>query len=92
LAVILGQIFANSVLRLRILLKPGLGIRLDRVDRTFRLANAAVDALVGMNDEHVGALVEAVHRAHFHAIHVLAFNATFDDDVSHYSLSGRAAE
>src|SRR6266700_8292457 len=60
----------------QILLKPGLGVRLDRLDRTFRLANAAVDALVGMNDEHVGALVEAVHGANLHAIHLLAFDAT----------------
>src|ERR1700692_3803876 len=57
------------------LLKTGLGVRLDRLDRTFGLANTAIDALVGMNDEHVLALVEAVHRTHFDAIHVFAFDA-----------------
>src|ERR1019366_6053450 len=73
------------------LLEAGLSVGLDRFHRTFGLANPAVDALVGMNDEHVGALVEAVHRTHLHAVHVLEFNATFDDDVSHYALSGWAA-
>jgi hypothetical protein len=36
-----------------------------------------------MNDEHVLAFVEAVHRAYFHAIHVLALDATLVDDVGH---------
>src|SRR5205807_1311774 len=35
----------------------------DRLGRAFRFADAAIDALVGVDDEHVLALVEAVHRA-----------------------------
>src|SRR5262249_27310319 len=44
-------------------LKPWLGIRLDGIDGAFRLANTTVDALVGMNHEHVLTLVETVHGA-----------------------------
>src|SRR5262249_50204526 len=68
------------------LLEPRLGVRLDRVDRTFRLADPAIDAFVGMDDEHVLALVEAVHGTNVHAIHVLALDAAFDDDVGHSTL------
>src|SRR6185312_9032178 len=62
-----------------------LGVGLDRLDRTFRLANAAVDALVRMNDEHVLAFIEAVHRTDFDAIHVLALDAVVVDDIGHSS-------
>jgi hypothetical protein len=37
-----------------------------------------------VDDEHVVALVEAVHGAHFHAVHVLALDAVFGNDVSHF--------
>ena len=74
-------------------IKARLGVGLDGVDRAFRLADPAIDALVGMNDEHILALVEAVHRAHFDAIGVFALDANFSDDVSHlpHTESGCAA-
>jgi hypothetical protein len=62
-----------------------LGVGLDRVDRALRLADAAIDALVGMDDEHVVALVEAVDRANFDTIGVFALDANFSDDVGHRS-------
>src|SRR3989441_1494769 len=62
-------------------LEPRLGVRLDRVDRAFRLADPAIDAFVRVDDEHVLALVEAVHGANLHAIHQLALDAAFVDDV-----------
>ena len=62
-------------------LKPRIGIRLDRVDRAFRLADAAINAFVRVDDEHVLAFVEAVDRAHFDAVHNLAANAALVDDV-----------
>src|SRR3984957_8847094 len=43
-------------------------VRLDCFGRAFRFAHAAIDALVRMDDEHILALVEAVDRAHLHAI------------------------
>src|SRR5260370_40181185 len=61
----------------------GLSVRLDRLGRAFRLADAAVDALVGVNDQHVGALVEAVHRADLHAVHVLTLYAVLDNHIGH---------
>jgi uncharacterized protein (DUF1499 family) len=63
-------------------LKPWFGIRLDGIDGTFRFANATVDAFLGMDDEHVLALVEAVDGAHGDAVHGFAANAAIVDDVS----------
>src|SRR6202022_3845882 len=67
-------------------LKPRLGVRLDRVDRAFRLADPAIDGFVRVDDEHVLALVEAVHGANLHAIHQLALDAAFVDDVGQLSV------
>src|SRR5882724_10179503 len=67
--------------------QPALSLRLavrnDSLDRTFGLAHTAIDALVRVNDEHVLALVEAVDRAHLDAVHVLAADAGFSDNVGH---------
>src|SRR5882762_9389010 len=62
----------------------------DRLDRAFRLAQGAVDALLGIDGEEVRPLVEAVDRANLDAIHVLALDAAFGDDKSH-SVSSRGA-
>src|SRR5580704_14472628 len=71
------------------LLDAGLGIGLDRVDRAFRLADPAIDAFIGVDDEHIFALLEAIHGADFDAIHVFAFDAIVVDDVGHiHTLSG----
>jgi hypothetical protein len=39
-----------------------------------------------MDDQHVVALVETVHRANLNAIGIFAFDAGFSDDVSHPDL------
>src|ERR1051325_1921028 len=70
------------------LLKARLGVGFDRLDRALRLAYAAIDTFVRMDDGHVLALVEAIEGAHGHAIHQLTFDAAVVDDVSH-SISGR---
>ena len=62
------------------------GISLDRVDWAFRLANTAIDAFVRVDDQHVLALVEAIHRAHLDAVHRFATNAVIVDDVGQLSL------
>src|SRR5947207_14044403 len=49
-------------------LQPGFAISLDGIDGAFRFAYATVDALVRMDDEHVLALVEAVHGANLDAV------------------------
>src|SRR5437660_4867326 len=75
-------------------LKPRLGVGLDRVDRALRLAHPAIDAFVRLDDEHVFALVEAVHGAHFDAVHSFAANATLVDDVGQLTVlsAGRSGE
>jgi len=62
-------------------LNPRLGVWLDRFDRAFGLAHPAVDALVRVDDEHILALVEAVHGTHLDAVHVFALDAFVVDDV-----------
>ena len=63
-------------------------IRLDRINRAFRLANTTIDAFVRVDDEHVLTLVEAIHRAYLHAVRVIAANAALVDDVGHVSVLG----
>jgi hypothetical protein len=41
-----------------------------------------------MDDEHILAFVEAVHRTYFDAVHVLALYAVVRDDIGH--VSGRS--
>ena len=67
-----GRVFG---IELEPALKSGLGVGEYGFGRTFRLAHAAVDALVGMDDEHVLAFIEAVDRTHLHAVHVFALDA-----------------
>ena len=68
------------------LFKAGLGIGLDGFDRALRLAHAAIDAFVRVDDEHVLALVEAIDGAHLDAIHVLALDTVLVDDIGHSGL------
>src|SRR2546429_7346812 len=65
--------------------------REDRLDRARRDARPAVDALVGVNIEHVRARegvfvlarVDAVHRTDIHARGVLRSDARLADDIGH---------
>ena len=61
-----------------------LAIRHDSLSGTFRLAHAAIDAFVGVDDKHVLALVEAVDRADLDAVQVFALDAGFGDDIGHW--------
>ena len=64
-------------------LKARLCIRLDGIGRAFGFAYAAINAFIGVDHQHVFALIETVHGADFHAIHIFALNAVFGDDVGH---------
>ena len=55
----------------------------NRVNRTFRFTDAAIDALVRMNDEHVLAFVKTVHRTDFDAIRMLAGYTVISNDICH---------
>ena len=92
MSVILGHSLAYSVLMLSHFSRPG--VRLDRIDRTFWLANPAIDTFVGMDDQHVLALVEAIHGADFYTIHQLTFDATLIDYIGHLSFlpNGQASQ
>src|SRR3546814_10403525 len=47
----------------------------DGVDRTFGNTDRAIYALIGMNDQKIGAFHKAIHRTNADAIRVLALNA-----------------
>ncbi len=64
----------------------GISIRQDGFNGAFRLAHAAVDAFIRVNDEHVLAFIKTVDWADFDAVSILAHNAIFCNDVRH-SLS-----
>lgn len=55
----------------------------DGVDGAFADANGAVYALVGIDDEKVGAFVKAIHGADTDAIRVFAGDAAFGDNKWH---------
>ena len=76
-------------IKLKPFLQPWLGIRLDCLGRAFWLADPAIDALIGVDDQHVFTLVEAIHGADFDAVHVFAFDAIVVDDIGHiHTLNG----
>src|SRR5690349_19627354 len=79
-------------IHLQPLLRLAVGVGNDGVGRALGLAHAAVDALVGMDHQHVVALVEAIDGADLHAVHVLALDAVFGDDVGHRASSFVSAE
>ena len=55
----------------------------DCVHWALRLAHAAIDALIRMNDEEVLTFIKAVDRTHFNAIRMLAHDAVIFDDIGH---------
>jgi hypothetical protein len=58
----------------------------DRFDRADRLTGPTVDALIGMDVQHPGTLVDAVDRAFLDACLVLDVDAGFSDRVRHERL------
>src|SRR5690606_39068576 len=71
-------------------------IGVDGLGRAFGFADAAVDAFVRVNHQHVLALVETVYGANFDTILILALNAVLGNDVGHpglhYVLTPRLAQ
>ena len=51
--------------------------------RAFRFAQRAVDAFVGIDDEKIRSLVETVHWADLHTIHIFALDAAFGHHERH---------
>src|SRR5687768_1785477 len=60
--------------------------REDRLDRAHGLARAAVDALVGVDEELVLAFVDAIDRAYLDAGLVLDADARLGDHIRHWGL------
>ena len=58
----IGPSFGEFLVKIDPHLCPGVAIRHDRLDWTFRLADAAVNAIALPDDKHALALVKAIHR------------------------------
>src|SRR6202030_4414780 len=52
-------------------------------DGALGFAQRAVDALIRIDHEEIGPLMETIHGADFHAVHVLAFDTAFGDHERH---------
>jgi hypothetical protein len=63
--------------------QPRFRVGLDGVSRAFGFTYAAVDAFIGVDDQHVLAFVETIDRADFNTVHVLALDAVLGDDIGH---------
>src|SRR5262249_15674857 len=63
------------------LLKLRVRVGFYGVYRTLRHADPTIDALVRVNNKHVFALVEAIHRAYLDAVHNFPTNAALIDSL-----------
>jgi hypothetical protein len=52
-------------------------------------ARARREVWLGMNDEHILALIEAIDGTYLHAIHIFAPNAVVGNDEGHDALVGQ---
>jgi hypothetical protein len=59
---------------------------IDGIDGALRNANCAIDALIRVNGEEVGAFAEAVYGADVHTVSVFAADTGFRNNVGHDSL------
>jgi len=61
--------------------------RIDRIDWAFWYAYGAIDTLIGIDYQKVGAFAEAVHWAHVYTVGIFAADAGFSNNVSHGNCS-----
>lgn len=71
----------------QIFFSGGIGVRDDRFNRAFGFANAAVNALVRVDDQGVFPFVETIYGANFDAIRIFALDANVRDDKGHFLSS-----
>jgi hypothetical protein len=81
----LAQTFANSAFIRNHFSSPGSVSGLIASTGHSGHAKPAINALIGMDDEHVLAPIEAVHRTQPDAIHDLATNAVLVNEIDQLS-------
>jgi hypothetical protein len=59
----------------------------DRVHRALGNTHRAVNALIGVDGQKIGAFAEAIHGANVDAIGVFALDAGFGDGMGHVGIS-----
>ncbi len=76
-----GAIFC---IQLQPLFQPRFGIGQNRFGGAFGFANAAIDALAGVDDQHIVAFVKTIDRANFHTVHIFAADAGIGNHIGHW--------
>jgi hypothetical protein len=66
--------------------------RKNGVGGAFGFAEGAIDAFVGIDDQEVGALMEAIDRANIDTISIFALNAVFGYYESHFKCPNTVKE
>jgi hypothetical protein len=61
---------------------------INSVDGAFWNAHGAVNTLIGVDGQKVGAFAETVHGTDVHAIGVLALDTGFGDGMGHFVVFG----
>ena len=74
---------AVSGVQFQPLLQTVFSIRQNRFRWTLWLANAAINAFAGVDDEHVIAFVKTIHRTYLNTVHIFAFDAGIGNNISH---------
>src|SRR5260370_39835806 len=95
LTVIFGQIFAHSAFNeSHFSSSSSVSGLIASTGHSARTPRNRCICLVRVDDEHVLALIEAVHGAHFDAVHGFAANAALVDDVGQLTVlsAGRSGE
>jgi len=64
---------------------------INRVDRAFRYAHRAIDALIRINGQKIGPFHKAIHGANIHTVGVLSWDAALCHNMGH-GLSGTALD
>jgi hypothetical protein len=64
-------------------LRRGIGVGDNGAGGALRLTHAAVNALIGMDNQHIFALKKAIDGTNADAIHVFATDAGFGNDIGH---------
>jgi hypothetical protein len=63
------------------------GIGQNRLGRAFGFAYTAINAFIGVDDEHIVAFIKTVDGANLDTVHIFAFDAGIGDNISHRSYS-----
>lgn len=81
-----GPHFSIFAIKFHPFFRVRLGVGFDGIGRAFGFTNAAINALIGMDHQHIFAFVKAIHRTNLDTIGVFAGDAFIVDDIGHVKI------